>query len=140
MYGICCLYCLLSFYQSILSPREGPLLLLQAVQKALSRLFLSFCKDNHFFLRIYPFSAVFSLFSLPCLSHSLPRLSYSLPRLSHSLPRLSHSLPRLSHSLPLRNLRENIIKKYRIPIEKAFTFWAFLSQRVHRFTPFVTFS
>ena len=23
--------------------------------------------------------------------------------------------------------------------EKAFTFWAFLSQRVHRFTPFVTF-
>ena len=30
-------------------PREGSLLLLQAVQKALSRLFLSFCKDNHFF-------------------------------------------------------------------------------------------
>ena len=25
------------------------------------------------------------------------------------------------------------------PIEKAFTFWAFLSQRVHRFTSFVTF-
>ena len=30
-------------------PREGPLLLLQAVQKALSRLIFSFCKDNHFF-------------------------------------------------------------------------------------------
>ena len=92
------------------------------------------------------FLLFFSLFSLPCLSHSLPRLSHSLPRLSHSLPRLSHSLPRLSHSIPclshsvpLRNLRENIIKKYRIPIEKAFTFWAFLSQRVHRFTSFVTF-
>ena len=28
---------------------KGPLLLLQAVQKALSRLFLLFCKDNHFF-------------------------------------------------------------------------------------------
>ena len=114
-------------------PKEGPLLLLQAVQKALPRLILSFCKDNHFFLRIYPFSAVF-------FSFSLPRLSHSLPRLSHLLPRLLYSLPRLSYSLPLRNLRENIIKKYRIPIEKAFTFWAFLSQRVHRFTPFVTFS
>ena len=127
-------------------PWEGPLLLLQAVQKALSRLILSFCKDNHFFWESILFSAVFSLFSLPRLSHSLPRLSYSVPRLSHSLPRLSHSVPRLSHSLPwlshslpLRNLRENIIKKYRIPIEKAFTFWAFLSQRVHRFTSFVTF-
>ena len=30
-------------------PKEGPLLLLQAVQKALSRLIFSFCKDNHFF-------------------------------------------------------------------------------------------
>ena len=134
-------------------PREGPLLLLQAVQKALSRLFLSFCKDNHFFWESILFLLFFSLFSLPCLSHSLPclshslswlshslpRLSHSLPWLLHSLPWLSHSLPRLSYSLPLRNLRENIIKKYRIPIEKAFTFWAFLSQRVHRFTPFVTF-
>ena len=43
-------------------PKEGPLLLLQAVQKALPRLILSFCKDNHFFLRIYPFSAVFFSF------------------------------------------------------------------------------
>ena len=85
------------------------------------------------------FLLFFSLFFAPCLSHSLPRLSHSLPRLSHSLPRLSHSVPCLSHSVPLRNLRENIIKKYRIPIEKAFIFWAFLSQRVHRFTPFVTF-
>ena len=49
MYGIvvfivCCLF--ISLYYL---PREGPLLLLQAVQKALSKLFLSFCKDNHFF-------------------------------------------------------------------------------------------
>ena len=41
---------------------EGPLLLLQAVQKALSRLILSFCKDNHFFWESILFSAVFSLF------------------------------------------------------------------------------
>ena len=121
-------------------PKEGPLLLLQAVQKALPRLFLSFCKDNYFFWESILFLLFFSLFSLPRLSLSLPWLSHSLPWLLHSLPWLSHSLPRLSYSLPLRNLRENIIKKYRIPIEKAFTFWAFLSQRVHRFTPFVTFS
>ena len=128
-------------------PWEGPLLLLQAVQKALSRLILSFCKDNHFFWESILFLLFFSLFSLPrlslslpWLSHSLPWLLHSLPWLSHSLPRLSYSLPRLSYSLPLRNLCENIIKKYRIPIEKAFTFWAFLSQRVHRFTSFVTFS
>ena len=81
-------------------PREGPLLLLQAVQKALSRLFLSFCKDNHFFWESILFLLFFSLFSLPRLSHSLPRLSHSLPRLSYSVPRLSHSLPRLSHSVP----------------------------------------
>ena len=81
-------------------PREGPLLLLQAVQKALSRLILSFCKDNHFFWESILFLLFFSLFSLPRLSHSLPRLSHSVPRLSHSLPRLSHSVPRLSHSLP----------------------------------------
>jgi hypothetical protein len=43
-------------------PREGPLLLLQAVQKALLRLIFSFCKDNHFFLRIYPFFCCFFLF------------------------------------------------------------------------------
>ena len=48
-------------------PWEGPLLLLQAVQKALSRLILSFCKDNHFFLRIYPFSAVFFSFFAPTI-------------------------------------------------------------------------
>ena len=125
MYGIVVFIVCCHFVSLYYLPWEGPLLLLQAVQKALSRLILSFCKDNHFFLRIYPFSAVFSLFSLPWFSHSLPCLS--------------HSLPWLSHSLPLRNLRENIIKKYRIPIEKAFTFWAFLSQRVHHFTPFVTF-
>ena len=81
-------------------PREGQSLLLQAVQKALSRLILSFCKDNHFFWESILFSAVFSLFSLPRLSYSVPRLSHSLPRLSHSLPCLSHSVPRLSHSLP----------------------------------------
>ena len=81
-------------------PREGPLLLLQAVQKALSRLFLSFCKDNHFFWESILFLLFFSLFPLPRLSYSLPWLSHSLPRLSHSLPWLSHSLPRLLYSLP----------------------------------------
>ena len=170
-------------------PWEGPLLLLQAVQKALSRLFLLFCKDNHFFWESILFSAVFSLFSLPRLSHSLPWLLLSLPWLLHSLPRLSHSVPRLSHSLPwfcchipLSNVcpthptcRGRSFKKLPgvlklLPLqgallialypgccpglrasapsgraacvfckEKTFTFWAFLSQRVHRFTPFVTF-
>ena len=43
-------------------PWEGPLLLLQAVQKALSRLFLSFCKDNHFFWESILFLLFFSLF------------------------------------------------------------------------------
>ena len=60
-------------------PREGPLLLLQAVQKALPRLFLSFCKDNHFFRESILFQLFFSLFSLPCLSHLLSWLSHSLP-------------------------------------------------------------
>ena len=46
-------------------PREGPLLLLQAVQKALPRLFLSFCKDNHFFWE----SILFQLFFLFFRSH-----------------------------------------------------------------------
>ena len=199
-------------------PWEGPLLLLQAVQKALSRLILSFCKDNHFFWESILFSAVFFFsFSLPRLSHSLPRLSHSLPWLLHSLPWLSHSVPRLSHSLPwfcchipLSNVcpthptcRGRSFKKMpgvlkllslqgallialypgrcpglwasapsgvllasfvllialypgrcpglrasapfracclRLLQEKAFTFWVFLSQRVHRFTSFVTFS
>ena len=81
-------------------PREGPLLLLQAVQKALSRLILSFCKDNHFFWESILFLLFFSLFSLPRLSLSLPWLSHSLPWLLHSLSWLSHSLSWLSHSLP----------------------------------------
>ena len=85
-------------------PWEGPLLLLQAVQKALSRLFLLFCKDNHFFWESILFSAVFSLFSLPRLSYSVPRLSHSLPRLSHSVPRLSHSLPWFCCHIPLSNV------------------------------------
>ena len=81
-------------------PREGPLLLLQAVQKALSRLIFSFCKDNHFFWESVLFLLFFLFFSLPWLLHSVPRLSHSVPRLSHSVPRLSHSVPRLSHSVP----------------------------------------
>ena len=190
-------------------PWEGPLLLLQAVQKALSRLFLLFCKDNHFFWESILFSAVFSLFSLPRLSYSVPRLSHSLPRLSHSVPRLSHSLPWFCCHIPLSNVcpthptcRGRSFKKMPgvlklLPLQgallialypgrcpglwasapsgraacvfcpanclipralpwavsfcpfrraacvfckkKTFTFWAFLSQRVHRFTPFVTF-
>ena len=146
MYGICCLYCLLSFYQSILSSQRRSVTSTSSGAESSVKAFSFICKDNHFFWESILFLLFFSLFSLPCLSHSLswlshslPRLSHSLPWLLHSLPWLSHSLPRLSYSLPLRNLRENIIKKYRILIEKAFTFWAFLSQRVHRFTPFVTF-
>ena len=46
-------------------PREGPLLLLQAVQKVLPRLFLSFCKDNYFFWE----SILFLLFFLFFRSH-----------------------------------------------------------------------
>ena len=46
-------------------PREGPLLLLQAVQKALSRLFLSFCKDNHFFRESILFLLFFLFFFAP---------------------------------------------------------------------------
>ena len=41
---VCCRF--ISLYYL---PREGQSLLLQAVQKALLRLILSFCKDNHFF-------------------------------------------------------------------------------------------
>ena len=85
-------------------PREGPLLLLQAVQKALPRLFLSFCKDNHFFWESILFLLFFSLFSLPRLSHSVPWLLHSLPRLSHSVPRLSHSLPWFCCHIPLSNV------------------------------------
>ena len=43
-------------------PKEGPLLLLQAVQKALPRLILSFCKDNHFFSENLSFFCCFFLF------------------------------------------------------------------------------
>jgi len=163
-------------------PREGPLLLLQAVQKALSRLIFSFCKDNHFFWESVLFLLFFLFFSLPWLLHSVPRLSHSLPRLSHSVPRLSHSLPWFCCHIPLLNVcpthptcRGRSFKKLPgvlklLPLQgallialypgrcpglwasapsgraafvfckkKAFTFWAFLSQRVHRFTPFVTF-
>ena len=81
-------------------PREGSLLLLQAVQKALSRLILSFCKDNHFFWESILLLLFFFSFSLPRLSHSLPWLLLSLPWLLHSVPWLLHSLPRLSHSVP----------------------------------------
>ena len=81
-------------------PWEGLSLLLQAVQKALSRLILSFCKDNHFFWESILLLLFFFSFSLPRLSHSLPWLLHSVPWLLHSLPRLSHSVPRLSHSLP----------------------------------------
>ena len=62
MYGIVVFIVCCHFISLYYLPKEGPLLLLQAVQKALPRLILSFCKDNHFFLRIYPFSAVFFSF------------------------------------------------------------------------------
>ena len=48
-------------------PREGPLLLLQAVQKALSRLILSFCKDNHFFWESIFFLLFFFSFFAPMI-------------------------------------------------------------------------
>ena len=83
---------------------KGPLLLLQAVQKALSRLFLLFCKDNHFFWESILFLLFFFSFSLPWLSLSLPWLLHSLPWLSHSLPWLSHSLPWFCCHIPLSNV------------------------------------
>ena len=49
MYGIVVFIVCCHFISLYYLPREGPSLLLQAVQKALSRLILSFCKDNHFF-------------------------------------------------------------------------------------------
>ena len=48
-------------------PREGPLLLLQAVQKALSRLIFSFCKDNHFFWESILFLLFFFSFFAPMI-------------------------------------------------------------------------
>ena len=65
MYGIVVFIVCCHFISLYYLPKEGPLLLLQAVQKALPRLILSSCKDNHFFLRIYPFSAVFFSFFAP---------------------------------------------------------------------------
>ena len=115
---------ILSVY--IIFPKKVRYFYFKRCRKLCQGLFFHFAKIIIFSENLSFFLLFFSLFSLPWLSHSLPRLS--------------HSLPWLSHSVPLRNLRENIIKKYRIPIEKAFTFWAFLSQRVHRLTPFVTFS
>ena len=100
MYGIVVFIVCCHFISLYYLPREGPLLLLQAVQKALSRLILSFCKDNHFFWEFILFLLFFSLFLLPRLSHSLPRLLHSVPWLLHSVPWLLHSLPRLSHSVP----------------------------------------
>ena len=85
-------------------PREGPLLLLQAVQKTLLRLFSFILQRESFFLRIFPFSAVFFSFSLPRLLYSLPWLSLSLPWLLHSLPWLSHSLPWFCCHIPLSNV------------------------------------
>ena len=128
---------ILSVY--IIFPEKVRYFYFKRCRKLCQGLFFHFAKIIIFSENLSFFCCFFSFFSLPWFSHSLPRLLHSLPRLSHSLSCLSHSVPWLSHSLPLRNLRENIIKKYRIPIEKAFTFWAFLSQRVHRFTPFVTF-
>ena len=65
MYGIVVFIVCCHFISLYYLPREGPLLLLQAVQKALSRLFLSFCKDNHFFRE----SILFLLFFLFFRSH-----------------------------------------------------------------------
>ena len=108
MYGICCLYCLLSFYQSILSSqRRSVTSTSSGAESSVKVFFFHFAKIIIFSENLSFFCCFFSLFSLPwlsyslpCLSHSVPRLSHSLPRLSHSIPRLSHSLPRLSHSLP----------------------------------------
>ena len=100
MYGIVVFIVCCHFISLYYLPREGQSLLLQAVQKALPRLILSFCKDNHFFWESILLLLFFFSFSLPRLSHSLPWLLHSVPWLLHSLPRLSHSVPRLSHSLP----------------------------------------
>ena len=104
MYGIVVFIVCCHFISLYYLPKEGPLLLLQAVQKALPRLILSFCKDNHFFWVSILFLLFFLFFSLSWLSHSVPRLSHSLPRLSHSVPRLSHSLPWFCSHIPLSNV------------------------------------
>ena len=62
MYGIVVFFVCCHFISLYYLPREGPLLLLQAVQKALSRLFLLFCKDNHFFSENLSFFCCFFSF------------------------------------------------------------------------------
>ena len=101
MYGICCLYCLLSFYQSILSSqRRSVTSTSSGAESSVKAFFFHFAKIIIFSEYLSFFCCFFSLFSLPWLSYSVPCLSHSVPRLSHSVPRLSHSLPWLSHSLP----------------------------------------
>ena len=99
--GFCCLYCLLSFYQSILSSqRRSVTSTSSSAESSVKAFCFHFAKIIIFSENLSFFCCFFSLFSLPCLSHSLPRLSHSLSWLSHSLPRLSHSVPWLLHSLP----------------------------------------
>ena len=105
MYGICCLYCLLSFYQSILfSQRRSVTSTSSGAESSVKAFFFHFAKIIIFSEYLSFFCCFFSLFSLPWLSYSLPCLSHSLPCLSHSLPRLSHSLPWFCSHIPLSNV------------------------------------
>ena len=60
MYGICCLYCLLSFYQSILSSQRRSVTSTLSGAESSVKAFFSFCKDNHFFVE--SFSSFFAEF------------------------------------------------------------------------------
>ena len=96
----CCLYCLLPFYQSILSSqRRSVTSTSSGAESSVKAFFLSFCKDNRFFWESILFLLFFSLFSLPWLLHSLPWLLLSLPWLSHSLPWFCCHIP-LSNVCP----------------------------------------
>ena len=169
MYGICCLYCLLSFYQSILSSqRRSVTSTSSGAESSVKAFFFHFAKIIIFSENLSFFCCFFSFFSLPWLSHSLPRLSHSLPWFCSHIPLsnvcLTHptcrgksfkKLPRVLKLLPLQGALLIALYPGCCPglwasapsgraacvfcKEKAFTFWAFLSQRVHRFTPFVTF-
>ena len=113
-------------------PWEGQLLLLQAVQKALSRLFLLFCKDNHFFWESILFLLFFFSFFAPTFVAFAPMfVAFALTFVAFALTFAAFAFT-TKFAWEHHKILEN-------PIEKAFTFWVFLSQRVHLFTHFVTF-
>ena len=83
MYGICCLYCLLSFYQSILSSqRRSVTSTSSGAESSVKAFFFHFAKIIIFSEYLSFFCCFFSLFSLPWLSHSLPWFCCHIPLLN----------------------------------------------------------